>query len=91
MTCPRPHIPPLLTLPPPARPRPALPADQRWEGPTEASGERAGRVLPSCFALLEACVEALAVDTQVGLVAAGAHLYWWRWDRVVAAAGTQEG
>ena len=36
-----------------------------WEGPSEASGTRAARVLPSCFALLEACIEALALDTQV--------------------------
>ena len=37
----------------------------RWEGPSEASGARAARLLPCCFALLEAGVEALAVDTQV--------------------------
>lgn len=37
----------------------------RWEGPTEEAGERAARVLPACFALLEACIEALAADTQV--------------------------
>ncbi|KAL4448249.1 hypothetical protein ABPG75_005468 [Micractinium tetrahymenae] len=41
-----------------------IPTDMRWEGPSEASGARAARVLPSCFALLEACVEALAADTQ---------------------------
>ena len=36
----------------------------RWDGPSEASGQRAARVLPCCFALLEAGVEALAEDTQ---------------------------
>jgi hypothetical protein len=40
-------------------------ADMRWAGPSEASGARAARLLPCCFALLEAGVEALAVDTQV--------------------------
>ncbi len=43
-----------------------LPTDMRWEGPTEAAGARAARVLPACFGLLEACIEALAADTQVG-------------------------
>lgn len=41
----------------------------RWEGPSEAAGARAGRVLPACFALLEGCIEALAADTQVGAAA----------------------
>ncbi|PRW45088.1 Neurochondrin family isoform 2 [Chlorella sorokiniana] len=41
-----------------------IPADMRWEGPTEAAGARAARVLPACFALLEACIESLAADTQ---------------------------
>lgn len=61
-------------LPPahPNRPHPDCPpSEMRWEGPSEASGARAARVLPSCFALLEACVEALAADTQVGGAAWG--------------------
>lgn len=36
----------------------------RWEGPSEASGLRAARLLPCCFALLEGATEALALDTQ---------------------------
>ncbi|GAB4817373.1 hypothetical protein N2152v2_004419 [Parachlorella kessleri] len=33
-------------------------------GPTELAGERAARLLPSCFALLEACIEALASSME---------------------------
>lgn len=47
-------------------------ADMRWEGPTEASGARAARMLPCCFSLLEACIEALAADTQVHAMGV-----WW--------------
>ena len=43
----------------------------RWDGPSEASGARAARVLPCCFALLEAAIEALAADTQAAEAAAG--------------------
>lgn len=49
---------PFLTHPP-------THTDMQWEGPTEAAGARAARVLPACFTLLEACIEALAADTQV--------------------------
>lgn len=41
-----------------------IPAEMHWEGPSEAAGSRAARVLPACFALLEAEVEALAGDAQ---------------------------
>jgi hypothetical protein len=47
-----------------AGPHPPSPPDKRWHGPSEVSGARADRLLPCCFALLEAAVEALALDTQ---------------------------
>lgn len=41
-----------------------IPQEMRWEGPHEMAGERAARVLPACFELLEACIECLAVDSE---------------------------
>lgn len=35
-----------------------------WKGPTESAGERALRMLPCCFLLLEASIEALAEDAE---------------------------
>lgn len=56
--------------PPPAVPHPgfsrsSLPSDGAYEPGTVAAGERASRLLPGCYLLLESVIEVLASDSAM--------------------------